>query len=455
MPAPTTVEHAAPAGYAARVRQASAALAALSAGVPLRLAKPSSNLFRDRVGVPRTRLDLSAFDHVLAIDPVAGWVDVEGGTTYEALVRATLERAVMPAVVPQLKTITVGGAVAGVGIEATSFRHGLVHHTVQELDVLLASGRVVTCTPENADAELFHALPNSYGSLGYVLRARLATQPVMPFVQARHLAFDDAASAFEALARCCDDATLDFVDAMAYADGGIVVCAARFVDDAPAPSRYGVEQIYWHSLRARESDHLRVHDYLWRWDTDWFWCSARFGLERPWLRRLVGHERLNSHTYTRWMRTASRWGLAERWARLRRRTRESVIQDVDIPFTQAGEFLAFLRREIRIAPVWLCPLRAPRGGFVLYPLRERELYLNFGFWDTIETREPHERGHFNRLIEREVMRLGGIKSLYSDSYFAPDEFAQAYGQVAYAAAKSRYDPQHRLLDLYDKCVLRA
>ena len=36
----------------------------------------------------------------------------------------------MPAVVPQLKSITLGGAVAGVGIEATSFRYGLVHDTI-------------------------------------------------------------------------------------------------------------------------------------------------------------------------------------------------------------------------------------------------------------------------------------------------------------------------------------
>ncbi|MFO1220567.1 MAG: FAD-binding oxidoreductase [Burkholderiaceae bacterium] len=446
---------AAAAEHAQRVQQASAALAAQPAGAPPRLAKASSNLFRDRAGGARTRLDLRAFDHVLAVDAAAGWVDAEGGTSFEALVAATLPHGLMPAVVPQLKTITVGGAVAGVGIEATSFRHGLVHHAVRELDVLLPDGRVVTCAPEGEHADLFHALPNSYGTLGYVLRARMATQRVLRFVSVRHLAFDDAARAIDALARCCDDPALDFVDAVAFDDGAIVICAARFVDTAPAVSEYGVEQIYWRSLRTRDTDHLRVLDYLWRWDTDWFWCSANFGLQRPWLRRLVGRERLNSRTYTRWMRTASRWRVAERWARLRGRTRESVIQDVDIPLAQAAEFLAFLRREIGIAPIWLCPLRAPRGGFVLYPLREHALYLNFGFWAAIESAEPHERGHFNRLIEREVMRLGGIKSLYSDSYFTREEFDRAYGREAYAAAKARYDPQHRALDLYDKCVLRA
>ena len=74
------------------------------------------------------------FRDVLSVDAAAGTLDAEGMTTYEALTDACLARGVMPAVVPQLKTITLGGAVAGVGIEASSHRHGLVHDTMLELD---------------------------------------------------------------------------------------------------------------------------------------------------------------------------------------------------------------------------------------------------------------------------------------------------------------------------------
>jgi FAD/FMN-containing dehydrogenase len=73
----------------------------------------------------------------------------------------------------------------------------------------------------------------------------------------------------------------------------------------------------------------------------------------------------------------------------------------------------------------------------------------------VETARAYEPGHFNRLVEREVMRLGGIKSLYSDSYFTPEEFAQAYGLSHYQALKAKYDPAGRMLGLYEKCVLRA
>ena len=60
----------------------------------------------------------------------------------------------------------------------------------------------------------------------------------------------------------------------------------------------------------------------------------------------------------------------------------------------------------------------------------------------------------NRLIERKVAELGGLKSLYSDSYYTKDEFWRVFDHPAYSALKARYDPAGALPDLYTKCVLR-
>ena len=38
-------------------------------------------------------------------------------------------------------------------------------------------------------------------------------------------------------------------------------------------SDYTGRQIYYRSIQRRTTDRLTIHDYLWRWDTDWFWCS--------------------------------------------------------------------------------------------------------------------------------------------------------------------------------------
>ncbi|MDO8598370.1 MAG: FAD-binding protein, partial [Sulfuricaulis sp.] len=112
----------------------------------VRLGKSTSNLFRDRKAAPAARLDVRDFNSVLRVDREHGFVEAEGMTPYAKLVAECLKHGVMPTVVPQLKSITLGGATVGCGIEATSFKYGLVHETVQEMEILLADGSVALCT---------------------------------------------------------------------------------------------------------------------------------------------------------------------------------------------------------------------------------------------------------------------------------------------------------------------
>jgi FAD/FMN-containing dehydrogenase len=405
----------------------------------------------------RRRLDVGAFNEVLSVDPAAGWVEAEGMVTYEALTEACLKYKLMPAVVPQLKTITLGGALAGVGIESSSHRHGLVHDAVLELDVLLADGRVVTCTPANEHADLFFGFPNSYGTLGYALRVKAKAVPVRPYVHLAHLDYFDGQIYFSELEKRLRQGDADFVDGTVFAPDKMFITLGHFVDKAPYTSDYTYEHIYYRSIPAKREDYLTIKDYLWRWDTDWFWCSKNV-LAQHWFFRkfLYGKKRLGSRQYTKIMRWNSRLGLTRKAERLLGLHSESVIQDVDIPIARAAEFLQFYAREIGLWPLWICPIGpAPEGGrFTLYPMRQG-WYVNFGFWDVKRTREPHPAGHFNRLIEQEVTELGGIKSLYSDSYFPRAEFERLYGGEAYKALKAKYDPGNAFPGLYEKCVLKA
>jgi FAD/FMN-containing dehydrogenase len=109
-------------------------------GAPVRLGKRTSNLFRPRAATGQPGLDVSGLGGVLEVDPASRTAEVAGMCTYENLVAATLPHGLTPLVVPQLKTITLGGAVSGLGIEATSFRNGLPHESVLELDVLTGAG---------------------------------------------------------------------------------------------------------------------------------------------------------------------------------------------------------------------------------------------------------------------------------------------------------------------------
>lgn len=425
---------------------------------PVGLAKDTSNLFRDRAGAARRRLDVRDFDQVLNIGN--GFVDAEGMISYEALTRECLAHGVMPTVVPQLKTITLGGAVAGVGVESSSHRYGLVHDGMLELEVLLGDGSVVTCTPDNAHSDLFFGFPNSYGTLGYALRVKAKTVPVKPYVQLEHLRFENSEIYFRQLEAKLRAGEADFVDGTVFSPERLFITLGRFADKVPYTSDYTFENIYYRSIAEKREDYLSIHDYIWRWDTDWFWCSKNVMAQNSFFRKFIyGKDRLGSRTYTKVMRWNSRAGVTKKLERLLGLHSESVIQDVDIPLSRAAEFLDFYGKNIALWPQWMCPIGPQRAAsserriFPLYPVRD-DWYVNFGFWDVKRTREAHPGGHFNRMIEQKVSELGGIKSLYSDCFFTPDEFARRYGGEFYKELKSKYDPGGAFPDLYAKCVLR-
>ena len=132
----------------------------------VQMAKPTSNLYRARPKPDAPGLDTSGLTGVLSVDPETRTADVAGMCTYADLVAATLPYGLSPLVVPQLKTITLGGAVSGLGIESSSFRNGLPHESVLEMDILTGAGDLLT-TSRTRHPDLFRAFPNSYGTLGY------------------------------------------------------------------------------------------------------------------------------------------------------------------------------------------------------------------------------------------------------------------------------------------------
>jgi FAD/FMN-containing dehydrogenase len=432
---------------------------AIPAGAPVRLAKRTSNLFRVRAQVSTPGLDVSGLRGVvcLDLDGDGATADVQGMCTYEDLVDVTLPHGYIPYVVPQLRSITLGGAVTGLGIESTSFRNGLPHDSVLEMDVLTGDGELVTARPGD---DLFDAFPNSYGSLGYATRIRIRLEKVPAYVDLRHLRFDD----LDALAKTLDvivergehdGVRVDGLDGVVFEPGEAYLTLATWRDEgAPRTSDYTGQDIYFRSLRERETDTLRMYDYLWRWDTDWFWCSGAFGLHNPRVRRLWPRRWRRSDVYSRLVGLEFRWGVMARIDRARGRPdRERVIQDIEVPVDRVATFLRWFDENIGMRPVWLCPLRATRD-WPTYPLKQRETYVNVGFWGTMPLGPGAREGDRNRAIEATVTELGGHKSLYSDAYYDRDTFVLLYGVTNLTRVKRQTDPDHRLTGLYEKAVNR-
>ena len=159
--------------------------------------------------------------------------------TYEDLVDVTLARGFDPLRRPAAAQHHPRRRGHRLGIESTSFRNGLPHESVLEMDVLTGAGEVVTTTPGEA---LFDAFPNSYGSLGYATRLRIRLEQAPAYVDLRHLRFDD----LDALAKTIeviveqgehDGIRVDGLDGVVFEPGEAYLTLATWTDRAAARLR--------------------------------------------------------------------------------------------------------------------------------------------------------------------------------------------------------------------------
>ncbi|WNG92574.1 FAD-binding oxidoreductase [Mycobacterium sp. ITM-2016-00318] len=449
------------AAHAAGVQRLLDSYRAIPPTATVRLAKSTSNLFRKRAKSNAKGLDTSGLTGVIEVDPDARTADVAGMCTYEDLVAATLPYGLSPLVVPQLKTITLGGAVTGLGIESTSFRNGLPHESVLEMDILTGAGDVVTASQEE-NSDLFRAFPNSYGTLGYSVRLKIELEPVKPFVALKHLRFHSLQDLVAAMERIIetgglDGTPVDYLDGVVFSPDESYLCVGVQTSTPGHVSDYTGREIYYRSIQhsaGEKHDRLTIHDYLWRWDTDWFWCSRAFGAQNPTIRRFWPRRYRRSSFYWKLIGYDQRFNIADRIEKRKGRPPlERVVQDIEVPIERCVDFLDWFTGNVPIEPIWLCPLRL-RGeaSWPLYPIRPHHTYVNVGFWSSVPV--GPEDGYTNRLIEHEVSKLDGHKSLYSDAFYSQEEFDELYGGETYKIVKKAYDPDSRLLDLYAKAVQR-
>jgi FAD/FMN-containing dehydrogenase len=328
------------------------------------------------------------------------------------------------------------------------------------MDILTGDARIVTASPDGEYSDLFFGFTNSYGTLGYALRLRIELEPVTPYIHLRHVRFSGLDDATKAIGEICHSGAwngeqVDFLDGVWFSPDETYLCLASYAEKAPHTSDYTGQQIYYRSIQQLDEDWLTIADYLWRWDTDWFWCSRAFGAQNPRVRRIWPKRWRRSDVYWKLVGLERRYGIKRRIdARNGKPAEEPVIQDVEIPLARVADFVRFLDERTGIEPVWLCPLRQrdPAVRWPLYDLDPSTIYVNIGFWSTAPLPPGETDGYHNRAIEQAVADLGGRKSLYSTSFYPEQEFWATYGGEAYELLKKTYDPDGRLLSLYAKTV---
>jgi FAD/FMN-containing dehydrogenase len=419
---------------------------------PLRLQKSTiSNLFRYQPrGAPARRLSLGEFNHVLDLDSAKRLVEVEGLTTYETVVRHCLAHGFLPLVAPELKHITVGGATVGIGIESTCFRYGFVHDGLREADVLLPGGRVVTARADNEHADLFDALPNSYGTLGYILRAKIALHPARPYVHVHVQKYRDIATYLAGMHVATQSPDLAFVEGLFFEDARYFLMTGRFVDKVPECDDIVRKHVFYRLVETRRDIYLKTFDYIFRYDPDWFWNVPETGFYNLFRRHAPLHWR-NSAFYTRYVALKAK---ALGSLGLRDDRTEPLIQDWEVPWEHGEELMRFAidNVDLKGRPWAAVPIKTPRRP-TLYPIHPNELYFNLGCYCQVQRPAGMEPYHYTKILDRKCFDLGGIKMLYSSSFLSEAEFDALYNGTAYRTLKAKYDPGGNAQTLYKKVAL--
>jgi len=423
------------AAHAERVERVVAQLRAHDPSRPVSLRKRSvSHRVPKRNDATRRddKIDLADLDQILEIDPHARTCTAEPGVTFVDLVRATLPLGLAPAIVPELETITVGGAVAGCSIESASFRYGGFHDTCLEYEIVTGRGDVMRATPESLVFQMMHG---TFGTLGILTKLRFRLVPAKPFV---HVAYETYASLPEyeaAISGHAERGDVDFMDGIIHSPKKFVLSLGRFEDDAPYASRYDWTKIYWKSTGERREDHLRTRDYFFRYDAGVTNVHPKSRVARFFLGKWLRSSRL--------LRAAEKLPFALP-------KRPDVTVDLFLPLSKVEPFMDWYERELDHFPLWCVPYRRVRDYEWIAPrvfegLRD-DLFLDLAIYGA-KQRPGHDE---YAEIERELDELRALKTLISHNRYDESTFWRTWNKPNYDAVKKITDPDGVFRDLYEK-----
>jgi FAD/FMN-containing dehydrogenase len=437
-PERTTPTETSAARHAAKTARIAAMLRACSGDRPVSLQKravphqvPKARDLRRR----DQKLDVTDLDEILTIDPERRIAVAESGVTFVDLVAATLKHGLVPMVVPELKTITIGGAVAGCSIESTSFVNGGFHDTCLEYEVITSGGEVLTCRPDNEHALVFQMQHGAFGTLGFLSKLTFRLMPAKPFVRVAYEKYQTLPNYLSAIWRHFEARDVDFMDGIIHSPELHVLSLGRFVDEAPYTSRYDWTRIYYQSTKTRSEDYLETEQYLFRYDR-----GVTNVRPKSLLGRVLFGKLLSS---TQWL-----W-LASKLPFLLRAERPTMTLDMFVPFSKGPSFMSWYRKNLGHFPLWCVPYRRVHDYEWLSEsfwtaLGDEKLFLDLAVYGM------RQRGPVNhhRLVEQELAAVGGIKALISHNYYGKGEFWSIWNRENYDRIKARTDPKGLFRDLY-------
>jgi FAD/FMN-containing dehydrogenase len=417
--------------------------------------KPKFTSHFFRVRKKKNKLDLNNFNTVIRVDKQKKVVEVEGMCTFYDLTKEVLKHGFLPAIVPELRNITIGGTISGLGIESSSFIYGMVHNAVEECEVLTSTGEVILCSRKK-NSDLFYLLPNSIGSVGYVLKCTFKLRPAKKFVRLNFRRYSNLEIYFQDLKKHCDAHNADFIDGVILSKNHAIIIEGTLTDILPSQTKTKNFRMspYWRFVAdtSHSEVYMTVWDYIWRWDTDAFWSVSEGWIgrltENKIFRFTLGRFFLRSHILGKMNHLKSKYFKSSEPSKV-----EYILQDLCVDIDKCRQFFDWYEKEIAVYPLWICPAsnKDEKGKYVLLNF-DFDYMVDIGIYTGKARKEGESATYYNRLLEEKVVELKGMKGLYSVSHFTIREFWRVYDEETYFKLKKKFDPEDIFPDIFAKTI---
>lgn len=429
-----------------------------------------TNTMRKKEKAYAHSLGLSRLKEVLSIDKVDETAWVEPGVSMEKLVDATLSCGLIPLIVPEFKGITVGGAINGSALESSSHLHGQFNDICLEYEVLLADGRIVRASPEE-NRELFYGIASSYGTLGFLLKAKIKLQKTTGWMGLHYSSFNDTEEAIRFMKKIHLQKE-EVIEGIVYPSKTMVMWGSQIAPehkmkkhfmDSPWSSWF---YSYCDKVENNHYEAIPIKDYLFRHDRGAFWMAG-YALHLPIISAYLAHKTNLPHKQLKhalpenpgpffrllfgWLTDSQKLykslhGNSEKWFEER-----FSIQDFYLPETNVKEFVDFVTKRYKIAPLWLCPIAPTKTPQLFSPHRheDAELLFDVGVYGLPFNSTGKEAV---REMEKQAYRLKGKKMFYAYSYLPKEEFWTFYPEKAYNELRNKFSLQGVIPDITEKVL---
>jgi len=405
------------------------------------------------------RVKLDFLQDIVHLDKEKMQVSVEPGITIGFLNRALVKMGYTLPVVPELDTLTIGGLVMGGGIESTSHKYGLFHHLCKEYEVVTATGEVIVANEEE-NADVFHALPMSYGTLGFVVKITLSIVKYKPYIRLTYRPSYSLEDTVNFLSNETHKETdNDSVEGIAYSKDTAVIMTGQFVDNDQVENSKINRQGLWYK--------------------PWFYQYVKTFLDKgpgeyvEYVPTLHFHQRHNkptfwlSHVWLPWAdgpiaRFLTGWILPMNH-QLLQLVKETfiggdfadncVLQDFIIPIQHIKAAIELNHQATAIYPLWMVPARLYFPGIPkeLLPKAGDVMFVDLGVYGFSTLEKFAGRDKTLRRFEKFTLDHFGFQALYAETLMNYNEFCTMFPRAIYDQARDRLPLcKEAFPEVYDK-----